>query len=99
MAWHALHGIWYGLAGMAWHVWYVIRYGSVGMSWYIVRPGGHGKWYELECYMVWSGTHTMVYCVVYGMAWRAWHSILYGLAGMAWYIIWPGGHGMACNII
>ena len=43
----------------------------------------HGIWYDLAGmvrYMVWPGSHGMVYV----MAW----------SDMVWYMVWPGGHGM-----
>ena len=38
------------------------------------------------------------YCVVYGMALRAWHGhgmvLSYSLVDMAWYMVIVGGHGI-----
>ena len=84
MAWRVCHGIWYGLMGMAWYmVWpyghglghgMVLWYSLVDMAWYMVIVGRHGIWCGLSgmaWYMVWLGMP----CMVYGLAWKAWHGI------------------------
>ena len=53
-------------------------------------------------YVVWPDGHCMVYGMAWrawhekGMTWRAWHSIWYGLTthGIAWCMVWPGGPRM-----
>ena len=46
----------------------------------------------MALFVVWPDGHGMVY----GMAWRAWHSIWYGLKmhGIAWFMVWPCGPRM-----
>ena len=60
----------YGMTCRAWHI--VLPGGHGG---YVVRPSGHGIWNGLVgivWYMVWHGSHHMVYdmawCMAYGMA-------------------------------
>ena len=69
-------------------------YGRPGRhTWYMVWPGTHDMVYAMAR-QAWPGSHNIVYC----LALQTRHSIWYGLAGTTWYMLLPGRQDMVIGM-